>query len=1020
MNYGRKETKQKIKAAGSRKKKYANKAFLTFFKTFFILALFLMATGISLGVGMFKGILDNAPDFNPDSFAPSGYFSTIYNSAGEVTDTLVGSNSNRIEADYEEFPQDLIDAFVAIEDTRFWQHNGIDLRSITRAAVGILTNNYSGGASTLTQQLIKNTVFNGGMETSNGARIERKIQEQYLALQLTKNVDRKIILKNYLNTINLGSNTLGVKAAALRYFNKDVSDLTLSECAVIAGITKNPSKLNPISGAEANAERREVILQEMYNQGYITKEEQDEALADDVYARIQNVDLAIKENTTPYSYYTDELIDQVTEALKEQFGYTDTQANNLLFSGGLQIYTPQDPTIQAIVDEEMNNPENYDAARLSVEYRLSITHADGETKHYSQKTMQKYIKEVKGDSSFEGLFDSEEEIQAAIDDYKAYLIKDGDTVIGESSVIILQPQASFVLIEQSTGYVKAISGGRGEKKASRTLNRATDVTRQPGSTFKVISTFTPAIDTCGATLGSVYYDAPYTVGSKTFRNWWGSDYKGYHNLREGIMYSMNIITLRCMADTVTPQLGIEYAEKLGISTLVSSDINLAASLGGLTNGVTNLELTNAFATIANHGIYTEPVFFTKILDRNGKVLIDNTPETRQVLKDSTAFLLTDAMTDTMQSNVLYSRPGAGVNSTGTAAAVPGMTCAGKTGTTTNNVDNWFVGYTPYYTAGIWGGCDENQSLKDSRGAVNGGTSYPKRIWRAIMTRVHEGMSDPGFPAPDSVVSAEICRKSGKLAISGVCNADQRGNAVYKEYFAQGTVPTEACDHHVQATVCPESNCLPSANCPADRLVQMTFMTLPDENVTDDSYFALPTAECPVHGTASGVVIPSDGANYFGPGYIADPTAPSGSGITYIPNDRPFYRNEDDSFENAWDNEEDTENETWDESENDTAHDRWNNSVTDDDIVVDNFWGNDNTEESESRFDSQWNPNQPPGASSNQRPESGSSQNSGSGSTQNPAVNPNRAPGQNSDRNPGWNSSQNSTGVVIIPGTSTGY
>jgi len=882
MNYGRKETKQKIKAAGSRKKKYTNRVFLTFFKTVLVLFLFVVVTGVSVGIGIFRGILDSAPDFNPDSFAPSGYFSTIYNSEGEVTDTLVGSNSNRIEASYDEFPQDLIDAFVSIEDTRFWQHNGIDFRSITRAAVGILTHNYSGGASTLTQQLIKNTVFNGGMETSSGARIERKIQEQYLALQLTKNVDRKIIITNYLNTINLGSNTLGVKAAALRYFNKDVSELTLSECAVIAGITKSPGKLNPITGAEENAERRRVILQEMYEQGYITKEEQEEALADDVYSRIQNVDLAMKGSTTPYSYYTDELIDQVTEALKEQLGYTDTQASNLLFSGGLQIYTPQDPKLQAIVDEEINRPENYDAVRYSVEYRLSVAHANGETKHYSQQTMESYIRQVKGQTSFEGLFDSEEAVQAAIEDYKAYLVQDGDTILGESSNIVLQPQTSFVLIEQSTGYVKALSGGRGEKKANRTLNRATDSVRQPGSTFKVVSSFAPAIDTCGATLATVYYDAPYTVGTKTFRNWWGTDYKGYHNIREGMIYSMNIIALRCMADTVTPQLGVEYAEKMGITTLSTADLNLATALGGLNKGVTNLDLTNAFATIANGGTYTKPVFFTKILDRNGKVLIENVPETRQALKDSTAFLLTDALSDAMQSNVLYSRPGAGVNATGASAAIPGMSCAGKSGTTTNNVDIWFVGFTPYYTAGIWGGCDANQNLKDQ----NGGTSFHKRIWRTIMTQIHEGLPDPGFTVPDSIETAQVCRKSGKLAISGVCSSDPRGNAVYTEYFAKGTVPTEVCDHHVRISVCAASGGKPTAFCPADQLESKTVMTIPDEGTTDDSYYAAPDY-CTVHGGSSTILDPSQSQNsdIFGPGYIPESAAPS---YSYPPYTSPYY------------------------------------------------------------------------------------------------------------------------------------
>lgn len=876
MNYGRKETKQKIRAANSKKKRYVNKVLLSFFKTIFIFCMFVAVTGISAGIGVFKGIIDNAPDFNPDSFAPSGYFSTIYDAEGNETDTLVGSNSNRIEATYDEFPSDLVNAFVSIEDTRFWQHNGIDLRSITRAAVGVLTNNYKGGASTLTQQLIKNTVFNGGMETSSGAKIERKIQEQYLALQLTKNVDRKIIITNYLNTINLGNNTLGVKAAALRYFNKNVSDLTLSECAVIAGITKNPGKLNPITGKEENEARRKVILQEMYAQGYITKEQQDEALADDVYSRIQNIDLALKESDSPYSYYTDELIEQVTETLKDKLGYTDTQAQNLLFSGGLKIYTPQDPTIQAIVDEEVSNPENYDATRYSVEYRLSITHADGTTEHFSEENLKKYFKQTKGQSSYDGLFNSEEEVAAAIEEYKLSLLQEGDNIIGESSVITLQPQTSFVIIEQSTGYVKAISGGRGEKKANRTLNRATGVKRQPGSTFKVISSFAPALDTCGATLASVYYDAPFTVGTKTFRNWWGTDFKGYHSIRDGIIYSMNIIALRCMDETVTPQLGVEYAEKLGITSLLPADLTLSTALGGLTKGVSNLELTNAFATIANGGKYTKPIFFTKILDKNGKVLIDNVPEQRAALKDSTAFLLTDAMTDAMQSNVLYSRPGAGVNATGTAAAIPNMTAAGKSGTTTSNVDIWFVGFTPYYTAGIWGGCDSNQKLKDEYGTRNGGTSFHKRIWRKIMTRVHENLPDTGFTIPDSIETAQVCRKSGKLAVSGVCSADPRGNAVYTEYFAKGTVPTEACDHHVRATVCSSSGGRPTAFCPADLLVSQTFMSLPpNEGSTDDSYYAMP-GYCSVHNGSSTIIDPSDtgegGANIpYGPGYIPEET-----------------------------------------------------------------------------------------------------------------------------------------------------
>ncbi len=251
-------------------------------------------------------------------------------------------------------------------------------------------------------------------------------------------------------------------------------------------------------------------------------------------------------------------------------------------------------------------------------------------------------------------------------------------------------------MDQHTGEVKALSGGRGEKTASRTLNRATNVYRQPGSSFKVLTAFAPAIDTCGATLGTVYYDAPYTIGTKTFRNWWGESrgFTGYSNIREGIIYSMNIVAVRTLMETVTPQLGVEYAENLGITSLTKDDLGAALSLGGITKGVSNMELTAAYAAIANGGVYTTPRFFTKILDHDGKVLIDNEPETKQVLKDSTAFLLTDAMAESMKANRKFARSGVSINSTSTRAALTGMSAAGKSGTTTSNNDVWFVGFTP--------------------------------------------------------------------------------------------------------------------------------------------------------------------------------------------------------------------------------------------------------------------------------------------------------------------------------------
>lgn len=856
MNYGKNEVARKLQRSSSKAQKVASKLVLWLVKLVLVLFTVGIILSVSLGYGIFKGIIDAAPEIDVASIEPSGYATMVYDSKGNLTETLVKSGSNRLEATYEELPQCLIDAFVAIEDSRFWSHHGVDLRSMIRAAVGILTNNPAGGGSTLTQQLIKNNIFAGGNEDSFGEKLERKLQEQYLAIQLEKIMDKEIILKNYLNTINLGNNTLGVKSAAKRYFGKDVSDLTLSEATVIAGITQNPTKYNPLSekGQKNNEEKRRVILQYMYEQGKISKEDQEEALADDVYSRIQNVDLVTQESQNPYSYFTDELTEQVMTALQEKLGYTESQASNLLYAGGLSIYTTQDPDLQAIVDEEVNNPDNYDVVYYSVDYRLSIQHEDETVTNYSDETMKTYYRTDLGQTSYDGLFKTKEEADAAIAAYKSAMTKEGDTVLGEVVYYILQPQVSFVLMDQHTGYVKAVNGGRGTKEISLSLNRATNTLRQPGSTFKVLTAFAPALDTCGATLSTVYYDAPYTVGQKTFRNWYAKKgYMGYSTIRDGIVYSMNIVAVRCMMETVTPQLGVEYARNFGITSLTETDYNAATALGGITKGVSNLELTGAYAAIANGGIYTKPVFFTKILDHNGKVLLENEPQTKRVLKDSTAFLLTDALAESMESSRMYASPGVSLNSTSVPANIPGMSNAGKSGTTTSNVDIWFVGYTPYYTAGIWSGCDDNQKIS----AIGSSTSYHKRIWKQIMARAHEGLADTGFPVPDSIETASVCRKSGMLPNPGVCEADPRGSAVYTEYFAKGTVPTQVCDHHVAITVCGESGGLPTEFCPLEPRHSRTVLVTPEgeSGGTDDSRYAMP-GPCTVH-TQSAVVLPSE-------------------------------------------------------------------------------------------------------------------------------------------------------------------
>ena len=825
-----------------------------------ILVLCLCLLGTAMGFGMFRGILDSAPDIDTIHIGPTAYASKVLDTDGNITATLVTAGSNRERVSYDQLPKDLINAFVAIEDERFWQHNGIDLKSILRAVRGVVSDDDSaGGGSTITQQLIKNNVFGGGLHEGKFQRYVRKFQEQYLALEienrpgLSKEEIKKSIITEYLNTINLGANTLGVKVAARRYFNKEVSDLTLSECTVIASITKNPTALNPITHPEHNAERRAQVLKNMLEQGYIDQAQYDEARTDDVYARIQDVNVQKSAENEPYSYFVDELTAQAIQELQDRLGYTKDKATDLLYSGGLTIYSTQDPSLQTIVDEEVNNPDNYDTAKHSVTWRYTLKHDDGSIVNYSEKDLIRWMKEVKG-INFNGLFSSEDSAKSYVEQYKAELIRNTDKELGEQFFTTLEPQVSFVLMDPHTGQVKAISGGRGEKRYSLSLNRATGTLRQPGSTFKLITSFAPAIDLYGATLATPFYDTAYTLGNKTFKNWYSSGFLGYQTIRDGIIYSLNIIAVRCLMERLNPHEGRLYAENLGITSLLDSDENPALALGGITNGVTNLELTQAFATIANGGQFNKAKFFTKILDQEGNVLIDTTEDQpRQAMKATTAFLLTDAMKQSMLPNRAYAAS-LNVNSTSTRAHFDGMSLAGKSGTTTKDVDIWFVGYSPYYVGGIWGGCDENQPLIDkASGEYNGGAGFHKDIWRKIMSRVHEGLPDIGFTQPDGIVQAQVCRKSGKLPTSG-CYADYRGSAVITEYFAEGTVPTTNCDRHTSwgSIIIPEDE--------------------KDLAYTDDGGFVFPEPTEPETTEASdGEVIGE------GPSDTAGPGGPSGGG-----------------------------------------------------------------------------------------------------------------------------------------------
>ena len=817
MNYFSKHSiRKRYRSVGSFTTKVGKLFGVSFFELLVFFVCLAGICGACAGTGVFMGVIATAPDISNVDVTPAGYSTTVYDREGNQITKLVAENSNRVYVTLDKIPLHMQHAFIAIEDERFYDHNGIDIQGIMRAGIKALTSgDLSQGASTITQQLLKNNVFITWTEESSVLdKFKRKFQEQYCAVQLEKTLDKDKILENYLNTINLGQGTLGVQAASLRYFGKPCSDLNISESAVIACITQNPSKWNPISHPENNAIRREEVLKKMNQQGYISDAEYQEALADPVYERIQKVDEQTEKNTI-YSYFVDELVDQIMKDMQEQLGYSPTQAYNTLYSGGLQIFTTQDPKIQKICDEEVENPEHYpENVKWYLKYQVTFEDEKGETKNFSTQNFESYFKENRS-SKFNSIYGSKEEAMEDIETYKNAVKGPGWEFVAENISLTPQPQSSVSIIDPSNGDVLAIVGGRGTKEASLTLNRASDTKRQPGSCFKVLAAYAPALETGQYTLASTQLDAPYNYANgRPVKNWYGDAYRGICTYRYGIEQSLNIVTVKALTD-ITPRVGFDMLLNMGFTTLVekrtewdgsvSSDITQSLALGGLTDGVTNIELTAAFAGIQNGGVYNKPRFYTTIVDHDGQTLIDNTVKSRQFMKASNAYCLTSAMQD-----VVTKGTGAKVN-------FGNMAIAGKTGTTTSNVDVWFSGYTPYYACSTWAGYDNNVHM------VSGETNTAKYLWKAIMGRIHENLEYKDFIRPEGVVSATVCAITGK-APNVFCTQTRT------EIMDKDSVPTDLCPGHdillegmingeavagnlVLGQMCSETGKMATATCP---------------------------------------------------------------------------------------------------------------------------------------------------------------------------------------------------------------
>lgn len=842
MNFSKKHLSKISNKKNIRKKRRSKGTSVLIQRSVLSFVLVIIAAILIFGAVYIRNLIKALPDIKTIDISPTGYSSKIYNKDGKEIETLAASGANREYVKIKNIPKDLQHAFVAIEDSRFYKHNGVDLKGLMRAMFNavISRGKVHQGASTITQQLLKNNYFTGWTsEHTLKNSIDRKIQEQYFAIQLEKIKSKNTILENYLNSINLGQNTLGVQAASKRYFNKDVSDLTLSEDAVIAAITQNPSKYNPISNPKENAKRRSTVLKYMLDQGYISKDKYKKAIADDVYSRIKNanVDISVSNAT---SYFVDALTDSVIKDLVKELGLSETEAFRKLYSGGLRIYSTQDSKIQKVCDDTVNDNANYPGKpKYSFSYRLSIKKQDGTLKNYSEQTM--LTEKRKTNPNFSINYPTKEKADEAIEEYKQSLMKPGDKIPkgGEKITYTLQPQIAMTIMDQKNGHVIALVGGRGDKKASKTLNRASNVTRQPGSTFKIITTYAPALDSAGLTLATVQDNAPYSyTNGKKIRNM-PDTYTGYTSLRVGIRDSINVVAVKTLTEIGT-SLGFHYAEDFGISTLESGDNNQALAIGGITNGVKNVELTAAYATIANKGVYHKPIYYTKILDHQGHLLLDNSKrehKKKRVIKETTAWLLTSAMRDVMTSG------------TGKIANITDMPVAGKTGTTNDAKDYILEGFSPYYTCGIWGGYDDNSNQPE--------VSYTHKLWRIVMQKIHEGLKKKDFTMPSGIVKETICKESGKKPIPDVCNNDPRGDMTSTEYFAEGTEPkdTDTCDKHIKVSICNASGHIAGLYCPADQ-VTTSIKIIGEINGSNEDEYRIPpeflTVTCPLHNGSNTV------------------------------------------------------------------------------------------------------------------------------------------------------------------------
>ena len=739
--------------------------------------------GLGLVFGIGKAYIETTPEIDVAQLTISDRTSFLYDMNGKLI-TSIADVEYRDWTDLENIPDMLKNAFIAVEDVRFYKHAGVDFKRLFSAALEVLGNSNSSGGSTITQQLIKNKIL------GSQRNYKRKIQEAYLALQLEQMIDKDEILEAYLNDIFLGESNYGVKTAAMDYFGKDLPELTIRECAMLAGLTQSPYNYNPRRNMyrrdkmEITNNRTDQVLSRMYQAGYINREQYEAALMEEVPI----IEESEQKKMYDMAYFVEYAIYDVVSHLLVQRDLPNTKANrdaieNELRTGGYHIYTTVDPNVQNTVQETLSGWESYPSL------------ADG----------SKAVRE--------------------------------ETMADGAVITIKEPQAAAVVLDYHTGELRAVVGGRDEPLIRRGQNRAYQSYTEVGSSIKPLSVYGPALD-LGVSPATIVANMDGAIeGWNTQKGYPSGGLRSRYGpvtVRRGVMSSLNVVAARVLMQYVGVDVAADYLVKLGATESKINTDGAGLALG--TSGLTPIQMAAAYGTVASGGVYREALSFTKVLDSDGNVILDADAvrDTHRVFKESTAYLLVDMLTDAVKSG------------TGTKAKIEGMTVAGKTGTNSDYASVYFAGMTPYYAASVWIGHDY-PSNKLKEGADGG--AYAAPLWKAFMEKIHESLDDKKIidadPTSLGLVKCTVCSVSGLLA-TDACRDDEDHKPV-TDWFVAASRPTKYCDMHVTISVCSQSGALATQFCPAES-VQSVNKTLvrPDSQFYgfQDKYFfkGLPNAE----------------------------------------------------------------------------------------------------------------------------------------------------------------------------------